>query len=140
MSRPDVRDKLSTNFWRHEFACRCGCGFDTVDVRLLEILEAVRQHFDARVDINSGCRCVPHNLRESQSPRSQHLYGRAADIVVDGVPADLVADYLEKTFGDEIGLGRYLGRTHVDSRGYAARWDERPAEIARHQADPRFQQ
>lgn len=116
---------LSVNFSRSEFACRCGCGYDTVDAKLLEALEALRQHFGSPVSISSGCRCREHNQIVGGSSRSQHLFGRAADIVVRDVGPDEVADYLERTFTGRLGVGRYTRFTHVDSRGNAARWDYR---------------
>jgi uncharacterized protein YcbK (DUF882 family) len=118
-----MRD-LSAHFSRSEFACPDGCGFDTVDVELLEILEAVRQHYNAPVSINSGCRCEEYNKRPEIGgvPNSQHRFGRAADIVVDGVsPADVYA-YIDRTWPNELGLGYYDTFTHVDSRAYKARW------------------
>ena len=115
--------KLSAHFERMEFACHCGCGLDTVDCQLLEVLEIIRQNFDAAVSINSACRCPDHNASVGGSERSQHLYGRAADIVVSGVHPDEVADYLDKTFPDSLGLGRYNSFTHVDTRVGKARWD-----------------
>lgn len=105
---------LSKNLSRYEFDCKCGCGFDTVDVGLVYIVQAVRDHFGRPVTINSGCRCPEHNRREGGADKSQHLIGRAADIVVAGVsPAD-VADYCETM--NPGGIGRYAGFTHVDSR------------------------
>lgn len=113
---------LSANFNRREFACKCGCGFDTVDAALLEACEAVRQHFGAPVAINSACRCAAHNTRVQGSPKSQHLQGRAADIAVKGIPPAEVAQYLERAFLGRHGIGRYPTFTHIDTRGTAARW------------------
>lgn len=113
---------LSQHFSRHEFACKCGCGFDTVDAALLATLERVRTHYDRPVTINSGCRCPAHNKAIDGSPRSQHMLGRAADIVVAGVMPNRVADFFDDHPG---GLCRYDTFTHVDSRGYAARQDFR---------------
>lgn len=113
---------LSAHFSRSEFACRCGCGFDTVDVQLIEALEAVRQHFGVPVVISSGCRCDAHNAVVGGSQNSQHRFGRAADFNVRRVaPAD-VADYLEQTFPNSLGIGRYTHFTHVDTRNSLARW------------------
>lgn len=114
---------LARYFSRREFACKCGCGFDTVDAELLEVLTVVREHFDAPVTITSGCRCAEHNAAVGGSPNSQHLLGRAADIVVKGVPAIEVYRYLNLVYQGELGLGRYQTFTHVDTRSTAARWD-----------------
>lgn len=113
---------ISAHFSRSEFACRCGCGFDTVDAELLAILEAVRQHFDAPVKVSSACRCSVRNESVGGGAKSQHLLGRAADIQVKDVPPPQVADYIESLWPDEHGLGRYNSFTHVDSRKGKARW------------------
>lgn len=114
------------NFRREEFECKCGCGFNTIDYELLEVLEDVRKYFNSPVVINSGCRCISHNHTVGGSTSSQHLYGRACDIVVKGIDADVVADYLESKYQSIYGIGRYNGRTHIDTRsGSKARWDKR---------------
>jgi uncharacterized protein YcbK (DUF882 family) len=51
---------------------------------------------------------------------SQHLYGRAADIVVKGVKPSVVADYCEAIGMG--GIGRYTTFTHIDVRDKKARW------------------
>lgn len=117
---------LSLNFNRKEFACKCGCGFDTVDHGLVVILEDVRRHFEKPIKINSGCRCRAHNEAEGGSNGSQHTKGRAVDFVVSGVNPDLVAVYLARVCFGRYGIGQYNGRTHVDSRTNGpARWDKR---------------
>ena len=114
--------ELSKHFNRKEFACRCGCGFDTVDSMTLEALESIRQHFDKPVTVTSGCRCLVHNKAVGGSERSQHTKGRAADIQVKGVEPSAVADYATSL---GLSVGRYDSFTHVDSRsGLAARWGE----------------
>ena len=114
---------MSIHFDRSEFACQCGCGFDTVDSLLLEGLEALRAHFEKPIRITSGCRCVTHNVAVGGSLDSQHKKGRAADIAVSGTrPSDVAA------LAEDLGLsvGRYVNFTHVDSRtGPPARWRQR---------------
>ena len=107
--------KLSVHFARREFACACGCGFDTIDAATLEILEAVRRHFGRPVIVTSAARCREHNASVGGAPQSQHLYGRAADIKVQDHPAMAVADFIEETF-PHASIGRYLTFTHVDTR------------------------
>lgn len=115
---------LSPHFSRKEFACKCGCGFDTVDTRLLEILEGVRQYYDAQVKILSGCRCLEYNVKIGGSVQSQHMVARAADFIVKDTPATLVQRYLDLTYPDTLGLGSYTTFTHVDSRKGKARWQQ----------------
>ena len=114
--------KFSRNFSREEFACKCACGFDTVDAGLVAALEAIRAHFDAPVRITSGCRCEAHNraVGSTAGKASQHVRGRAADITVDGIPPAVVAE-----LADQMGLGgvgTYSGFTHIDTRHGKARW------------------
>lgn len=118
---------LSENFSRSEFACPCGCGFDTVDAGTLSHLEGIRSMLgDRRVTVTrgGGCRCATYNKKIGGAKRSQHIKARAADIVVEGVPPDAVADIAEEL--GIPGVGRYDTFTHVDSRtGPVARWDLR---------------
>ena len=112
--------KISPNFDRDEFACKCGCGYDTVDTLLLEALESIRVHFNQPVTITSACRCNNHNKKVGGSTNSQHKKGRAADIQVRNTSPSDVA-----TFAEELGMsvGRYETFTHIDSRsGSPARW------------------
>lgn len=117
-----MSDIFGPNFSREEFACRCGCGFDTVDAELLEVLKQVRVHFNAVVRITSGCRCKERNHGEGGSPKSQHLYGRAADIQVEDVKPAEVAAYLETLIPDCGGIGIYSVWVHIDTREQRARW------------------
>lgn len=114
----------SPYFKREEFACKCGCGFDTVDTELLDILDDVREYFNAPVTINSACRCEKHNEEVGGSKGSQHKLGRAADIVVRGKTPEEVHDYLDSKYPDSYGLGRYSTFTHIDSRDNKARWNK----------------
>jgi uncharacterized protein YcbK (DUF882 family) len=111
---------LNQYFSRSEFACSCGCGYDTVDAMLLEALRELRRHFKKPIRVTSGCRCKAHNEAVGGSERSQHTLGRAADIqVVDVSPAD-VQD-LAESLG--LSVGRYETFTHIDTRtGVPARW------------------
>ena len=80
---------LSKNFSRKEFACPCGCGFDDIDLGLVNnILQPIRDKFGP-VHITSGCRCLLYNrtLKDKRGRRlskdtSQHVLGKAADIKV----------------------------------------------------------
>lgn len=123
---------ISKNLSRREFACQCGCGFDTVDFELAQVIQATADHFAKKeglprvsVFINSGCRCEKHNAAEGGSEGSKHKLGIAADYRIGDVTASDVADYLEKTYPDKYGIGRYNGRTHIDVRSGKARWDMR---------------
>ncbi len=114
------------HFKREEFACRCGCGFDTVDYELVDILDDVREFFNSPLIINSGNRCHSHNHSIGGSEHSQHLVGKAADIVVSGFNENDVYQYLNETYNNKYGIGLYNGRVHIDVRsGNRARWNKK---------------
>lgn len=120
---PVKQERLSQHFRRSEFACHCGCGFDDVDPQLIAVLEVIRADLDDRpMTILSGCRCPEHNEAVGGARNSQHLYGKAADIKVEGVMATRVANVVDAIWPNELGLGRYGTFTHIDVRGGKARW------------------
>ena len=124
---------LSAHFSRWEFSCKCGCGFDPVDHELILVLEDLHDHYDNKhsITVNSGNRCVTHNETVQKkynknyvpfSSKTTHKESKAGDIEVKGIPAENVADYLEKKYPNKYGIGRYKNRTHVDVRKLKARW------------------
>jgi uncharacterized protein YcbK (DUF882 family) len=115
---------LSHHFSRHEFECRCGCGFDTVDARTLQICEEVRRFTGELVYVTSGARCKTHNKAVGGALDSQHLVGRAADLVV--ADPTTVYRWLLKRYPDRFGFGVYGYFVHVDSRLECARWIRYP--------------
>lgn len=119
-------NQISQNFKRSEFACRCGCGGNTVDVQLIEVVQAVREHFGVPFDINSGFRCKAHNAAVGGASHSQHLLGRAADIDASSgtLNPSKVAKWVMENF-PHISVGRYNTFTHVDSRSTRVTWDSR---------------
>lgn len=114
---------ISRHFSRWEFACRCGCGQDVVDVLLVGMLEDIRYHYgDRSVNLSSGNRCPQHNKDEDGGEFSQHLLGKAADFKVEGISPSQVQDYFDKRHPRRYGMGRYETFTHADSRDVYARW------------------
>ena len=111
---------LSEHFSFSEMECKCGCGYKSVHRDLVRVLEQIRTHFGAPVTINSGCRCPTHNKSVGGGKKSQHLYGKAADITVRNVTPDLVQELCDQI--DVPGVGSYDTFTHVDVRDGNARW------------------
>lgn len=117
---------ISNNFSRHEFACKCGCGFDTVDVITVQLCEDVRE-FDGNTPKtpSSGCRCKKYNRAEGGSEKSEHLFGRAGDLHCNN--PELVYKKLCEKYPNQYGFGLYEWGVHADSRsGRPARWVELP--------------
>ena len=125
--------KLSKNFSKSEFECRCGCEMPK-DVlnnvqKLANQLQIIRNKVNVPITINSAYRCPKHNSIIGGAKSSQHLQGKASDIVIEGYSNDDVADLIEELIasGDILqgGLGRYNSFTHYDIRKTKARWDFR---------------
>ena len=115
--------QLSAHFKVREFACRDGSDPVFVAPRLVEVLEAVRAHFGAPVTVTSGYRTTGHNAATAgSSPKSQHLYGLAADIKVAGHSPEEVAAYAETLLPGTGGIGRYGSFVHIDVRPGPSRW------------------
>lgn len=115
---------ISKDFNRSEFACRCGCGFDTVDCETIVVVQKLRDYYNAKIRIDSGCRCEARNRIVGGERASKHMQGRACDVVVIGVhPFDVYA-YLDNCYPDKYGIGKYNTFTHIDTRTIKARWQK----------------
>lgn len=71
---------LTTHFSKSEFACKCGCGLDNINIDLVISLEKFRLDVQRPVEITSGVRCRYHNKSIKSSSTSSHIIGLAADI------------------------------------------------------------
>lgn len=115
--------QLTANFKVREFACQDGSDTLFVSTELAKVLQKIRAHFGKPVTINSAYRTDIHNGGVGGSPTSQHKYGLAADIVVQGVAPKEVAKYAETVLGGKGGIGLYQWGVHVDVRAKRSRWD-----------------
>ena len=102
----DGETLLSRSFRAKEFACKDGTDPLFVDSELVQVLQAIRDHFGAPVVITSGYRTAAHNRAVGGAVYSQHQYGRAADIRVSGVPVEQLAAYAETLLPGTGGIGR----------------------------------
>jgi len=135
---------LSKSLSRWEIECPCGCNEDTHDHVQVQNLQDCVDHFQDKyqdkkiaIHINSGNRCPEYNSTiKGASRTSQHTHYKADDFFLydkntgdyktgDHIDDDEVADYLESKHSDSCGIGRYNGRTHLDSRSTMTRWDRR---------------
>lgn len=111
----DGNKSVSANFKAKEFRCKDGSDKILVDVDFVrDKLQAIRDHFDVPVTINSAYRTPEHNKKVKGAKASYHLQGRAFDIVVKGHTPQEVARYAQ-TLGIR-GIIQYDGFVHVDSR------------------------
>lgn len=124
---PTDDGQLSPHFHEDEFRCRhCGelhPSGDKPTQQMIDWLENIRAHFGGKtVSINSGYRCPTHNKNVGGATNSQHLEGNATDFFISGVSPAAVYEYCDGLIGDSGGVGKYSGFTHIDNRGYKARW------------------
>lgn len=139
-----MSEKLSANSWRSEWACKCGCGLDNIDLRLMVIFELIR-HFegDKPMSPSSACRCISHNERVQMddnehyvpfSSRSRHLPFTNEGTINDKTglctagdfksraPKKLF-DFLDKLFPNMYGIGVYSWGIHIDTDMNKRRWN-----------------
>ena len=48
-------------FKKSEFNCKCGCGLNNIDLKLVKILDEIREHFEKLMTITCGTRCQKYN-------------------------------------------------------------------------------
>ena len=125
----DGNRRLAPDFKVRELRCKDGTDTVMVDEVLTVVLQCIREHFGKPVTITSAYRTPAHNAKAGGAKFSQHLYGRAADIRVQGVSVEEVSAYAESLMPDWGGVGRYpvkagraTGWVHVDTRADKARW------------------
>lgn len=122
--------KLTNNFNISEFESKDG-SLMPVNVlnnitKLAEQLQILRDYTNLPIKINSGYRSENHNKLIGGSPKSQHVLGKAADIVIKGMTPKETCALIEFLIENEIlnikGLGNYDTFTHLDMRDEKARW------------------
>lgn len=118
----DGNKKLSTNFRVKEFACSDGSDPVFIAPELVKVLQKIRTHFGKPITITSAYRTPARNKAVGGMTYSQHLYGVAADIKVQGVIPKKVAQYAEKLLPNKGGIGIYSTFVHIDVRKTKARW------------------
>lgn len=115
--------KLSANFKVNEFRCKDNSDVIFIAPELVELLQRIRDHYGKAVNINSAYRTPAYNKKVGGATYSQHQYGTAADIRINGVkPKDLAA-YIETLMPNYGGIGIYPSFVHVDIRPTKSRWN-----------------
>lgn len=122
--------KITANFSLEEFKCKDGSDIpnDVLPniIELAKNLQVLRDYLGKSITINSGYRSPKYNAKIGGVKNSQHVKGKAADIVVKGMTPKEVAlvieGLIEKGKMKQGGLGIYPNFTHYDIRGIKARW------------------
>ena len=106
--KPVVKENLTApaDWWkdiryfsRAEFKCKCGGQFcdgypAEMQEAVVKIADAARAHFGKPAHVISGLRCKQWNAHEKGVATSQHMYGEAIDLRIDGVPAETLRQFV----------------------------------------------
>ena len=122
--------RLTKNFKLSEFDCKDGSEMPSQllpnVLELAESLQELREAINSPIRINSAYRSLEHNSKIGGSKSSQHLFAKAADIVVKGKTPAQVSTMIKLLILEgkmkQGGIGVYDNFTHYDVRGYKARW------------------
>lgn len=92
-------------------------------IRIARVMEEVRARMgDRPIKINSWYRDPASNRAVGGAKYSRHMSGDAVDFVVTGVSPYTVYARLNSWWGSRGGLASSSIFTHIDARGYYARW------------------
>ena len=86
-------------FTREEFKCKCGGKFcdgypAEMQEAVVKIADSAREHFGKPAHVISGLRCRRWNAHEGGVANSQHMYGEAIDLRIDGVDSETLRKFV----------------------------------------------
>jgi|TARA_R110000744_G_scaffold2627_2_gene10449 uncharacterized protein YcbK (DUF882 family) len=122
---------MTKNFSKEEFDCNDGSEMPINVyhnmVKVANQLQTLRDYIGKPIQVNSAWRSEEYNASIGGVKNSQHIMGRAADIVIKGMTPIEVSKIIEELIskGDMLqgGLGIYSSFVHYDIRGTKSRWD-----------------
>lgn len=126
--------QLTKDFNKREFDSKDGSAMPADILKnvkeLAANLQVLRDFVGKPITINSGYRSKAYNATiRGAASNSQHIYGCAADIVVQGMKPEKVGQIIENLINQgkmkQGGLAIYDTFVHYDTRGNKARWDYR---------------
>lgn len=124
MKRISATERLTLSFRKSEMRCRCRsetCDAVAMDMGFMTKLQALRDEWGQPLIVTSAARCKSWNQKTGGAEKSQHMLGKAADILMPDASAIprfvLIAEKIG--FG---GIGIGLTFVHLDSRDGHARW------------------
>lgn len=87
------------HFRREEFRCKCGgryCNGYPAEMQedAVRIADAAREHFGRPAHVVSGLRCKTWNRLQGGVENSQHMYGEAIDLRIDGVDSETLRQFV----------------------------------------------
>jgi uncharacterized protein YcbK (DUF882 family) len=116
---------ISENYKSDQFDCKCTdpkCISTAIHEELIAGLEKLCESVGEVLTVNSAFRCEKHNAAEGGAPKSQHLKGKAVDLVGFKCSSDeLVKHARDVKCFKGIGKGKTL--VHLDVREKPAYWE-----------------
>ena len=123
----EATDKPKTGtFWddikwfkREEFRCKCGgryCNGYPAEMQeaVVKIADAARAHFGKPAHVISGLRCQQWNAHEGGVANSQHMYGEAIDLRIDGVDSETLRQFVSTQPGHRYSYRINSTNVHFD--------------------------
>ena len=106
-------------FAREEFACKCGgryCNGYPAEMQeaVVRIADAAREHFGRPAHVISGLRCEKWNAHEDGVANSQHMYGEAIDLRIDGVDSETLRQFVSTQPGHRYSYRINSTNVHFD--------------------------
>jgi uncharacterized protein YcbK (DUF882 family) len=122
--------QIEKNFNISEFKCKDGTEVPPEYIHnvteLCSHLQTLRDFINKPIIIISGYRSPNYNKSIGSRTTSQHLLGKAADIIVPGVTPLEIRDTIIKLIKEgrmkKGGVGLYDKFVHYDVRGFNTRW------------------
>lgn len=106
-------------FKREEFKCKCGgryCSGYPAEMQeaVVKIADAAREHFGRPAYVISGLRCRQWNAHEGGVANSQHMYGEAIDLRIDGVDSETLRQFVASCPGHRYSYRINSTNVHFD--------------------------
>ena len=106
-------------FAREEFRCKCGgryCSGYPAEMQeaVVKIADAAREHFGRPAHVISGLRCRQWNAHEGGVANSQHMYGEAIDLRIDGVDSEKLRQFVASCPGHRYSYRINSTNVHFD--------------------------
>ena len=106
-------------FKRAEFRCKCGgryCNGYPAEMQeaVVRIADAARSHFGKPAHVISGLRCQKWNAHEGGVANSQHMYGEAIDMRIDGVDSETLRQFVSTQPGHRYSYRINSTNVHFD--------------------------
>lgn len=104
---------------REECRCKCNglyCNGYPADMQeaVVRIADAAREHFGRPIHVVSGLRCRQWNAIQGGVANSQHMFGEAMDIRIDGVDSETLRQFVSQQPNHRYSYRINSTNVHVD--------------------------